>query len=246
MYVFYCLVYYLKGDRLNCINYQRLKAVQIHNGLVFLPNPPIDLFESLEEMEIDSPLDAYGPFTNMIRGNCRKLKRVFLESEGAIPSDTNCAKQWIFYLFSNQLNLEQLVIRTPIKSLEAISSALERGLFRIADRGMERLEIKLLVTDYQSMEIFDILLQITKIINHLFAAKIKNWLFMWRFRNCSTFPDRADWKREMKQFKARNDTRFDITFNKKNILISNKDCALSGCIQNYVWDEWLIHDSFTW
>ena len=244
--MFYCLVYYNEGDVVNCINYRRLKAVQIHSGLVLLPNPPIDLFESLEEMEIDSPLDAYGPFTNMIRGNCRKLKRVFLESEWAVSSDTNCTKQWICHLLSQQTNLEELVIRTPIKSLEAISSALERGLFHIADREMERLEIKLLVTDYQSMEIFDILLQITKIINHLSTAKIKNWLFMWRFRNCSTFPDRADWKREMKQFKARNQARFDITFSKKNILISNKDCALGGCIQNYVWNAWLIADMWTW
>jgi len=169
------------------------------------------------------------------------LKRACLQLADLFNQEIDIAggRKVIFDLLQSR-SLEQLIVVLQCDALGDICGAFERAIFSRDDDAKGRLCCKLVIRGDVTLEYADILCQISRIVNQLYSSGITEYLFLCNFENSvNTLEDRS-WNKQMEKFIARNGARFDVTFSRHNILISNKNCKLSGCIQGYIWDGWLI------
>ena len=85
-----------------------------------------------------------------------------------------------------------------------------------------------------------IMYQITRITNRLHESNVSAFLFMWRFGDTANLPDDQEWKEQIQRFAARNESNFDVSFSRKDLLITNNNGKIGAkAIFNDFWNGWL-------
>ena len=108
-------------------------------------------------------------------------------------------------------------------------------------------QIKMGINADSESDAQDVVFQISRIINRLARSKIGQYIFLCSFYGDDDhLPDENEWAETMKSFIESNEERFDISFNKMNVMVANKDCKLNGCILGYLIDNWAIHNIHFW
>ena len=83
--------------------------------------------------------------------------------------------------------------------------------------------------------------QVSNVLNWLYSSKIKDYSFSLTFSNDVNLPDEEQWNAEMLKIAERNQSRFEVNYSRRNLLISRKDSKIAGCIQGYMLDGWLMY-----
>lgn len=196
-------------------------------------------FPALKELEVRAVIGAESIFEQIVE-SAPMLNRVGLGFE----EDASSAEPFIRCVFPLKTRITELFIDSYISKINDVCSGIERGLFEIeqAEHNRKSIQIKILIDCDVKCAAKDIIFQITRIVNRLYLSKIEQYLFLLSFYEYDDYlPDESEWEETIKSFIESNNERFDIFLDGMNMIVSNKDCTLGGCIQRYLTDDWMSH-----
>lgn len=193
-------------------------------------------FKSLEEICTNGSSGCVSALNRMMQ-NGSSLKRVFVD--GIVASRTPLLSD----LISKQQTLEQLIIGAAMDQLESVCTAIEKGIFGIADERYQ-LQIKLWIGGDISItegdyDVENVINQISRVMEALESSvEIQHFVFIWRFWKFQNKRQYPQWKKHITDI-LESGNSFDISYDARNIVITNKDCKIDGKIHNYLTDDWL-------
>ena len=195
-------------------------------------------FNAVEEISIAPKNDYLSALKKIIR-NGSALKRVCLD--WSLGKTNGSSYSLIPDLISKESGLEQLVIGAPLWMVKDVCTAIEKGICGIKEERYG-LQIKLWIANGRPLDAKMVINCIFFVVDRLlFSPNVQHFVFIWRFWNFENKNQHPQWIQFIEQI-LQSANLFDVSYDERNILITNKGCQLAGQIQNYMTDDWMTRD----